>query len=873
MLKRISVLLLGGIIAGMLITRSHGAESPSVLEYLGQRASTMAAQLPAVPNDVAEWEKRAAEVRQKLSEVLGLPAREPMKAAVTGQKEVDDLVIEEVMYLWAQRAYVSANVVRLKEADGPRPGLVVPPGWLGHYTQPVYKNFVFHMARLGYVVLFIDDPHVGKRSAPYAGLYAAASAAGTQVMGVQVFDTLRGLDYMLTRADCDPGRIGVVGLCQGSEQAWLAGALESRFQFVVPVCGTTTYEGWARMPAFEGVALSDPSPYVADILRYTDWDQIDACIAPRPVLVVSNSGDNWWPVAGYDKVIETMSKVYGLHEAGDRFRHVRDLRSHDMTPYIPEIAPWTEARVKSLPCSDAPRLPCGTPDEDAHFKMLRYFQRRIAGQVESLPAEFATPSDWEAYRDKLLQWLGETCNLASMKPGADEVTAVAEEDGLVVETLSLGLDADFRCPALLVHQAGPVDGRCGSVILSHDGRQCISTPEIMEAARQIAARGYWVIVPEHASLNPESRQPAESRGLVSLYGVGDTVGLSPLALRVADDLAAFRYLAGRSEIDPERIVAAGLGVGGIDACLAALLESRIAGVAAVDVTTVRDWVANAAGERRSFTRIMPYLPAILTRTDLDYCYAAVAPRPLVVARLIDGWPNSGFEQVEAMTGRVYGLGGSRDALITLGPRGISPEREKSTPEGVQKQLLAAARTLMPAPPTPGMVGTKLGLRSRATVDSAVGLVWVVREMSGYGQEFVDGGYRLETWGFFNDNGPGEKGRVITPLIFKKEGDRYLLTAIGKTQTNAGTGLQSFPFDVLQGSDEVGDGYFFGWHTGEVAGKQNPGVVEFDDGPRDRMTILTLDGELANQKVVVDQPYREQSSYPRTYSIQAISRPK
>ncbi len=79
------------------------------------------------------------------------------------------------------------------------------------------------MAKLGYVVLFIDDPHIGKRRAPYAGLYAASSAAGIPVMGIQVFDTLRGLDYLLTRGDVDPGRIGLAGLCQGAEQVWLAG--------------------------------------------------------------------------------------------------------------------------------------------------------------------------------------------------------------------------------------------------------------------------------------------------------------------------------------------------------------------------------------------------------------------------------------------------------------------------------------------------------------------------------------------------------------------------------------------------------------------------------------------------------------------------
>jgi len=872
MLKRICFAMWTVWIVAMLVAPSQGAEPPSVLQYLGERASRMAAELPAVPDNVADWEKRRDQIRQDLSDVLGLPEREPMKAAVIDQKEDDELVVEEVMYLWAERAYVAANVVRPKDAGARCPGLVVPPGWLGHYTWPCYKSFVYHMARLGYVVLFIDDPHIGKRQAPYAGLYAVASAAGTQVMGIQVFDTLRGLDYMLTRPDVDPGRIGVVGLCQGAEQAWLAGALESRFQFVVPVCGTTTYEGWARMPAFEGVSLSDPSPYVANVLRYTDWDRINACIAPRPVLVASNSGDNWWPVAGYDKVIATMSKVYGLYDVGDRFRHIRDLRSHDMTPYIPDIAPWIEAQVEALDSSDAAPLPCGEPEEP-DFKMLRHFQRQIAARAESFPADFAAQADWEAHRREIVQWLREACNLDSLAPGEGEVVEVSEEDGIVVETLNLSLDTGLSCPAVLVHRAALPEQKRGSLILSHSSGQCMNDSDVVEAARGLAARGYWVIVPEHASLNPASLRPVESRGLVSFYGVADTVGLAPLALRVADDLAAFRYLAGRPEIDPGRIVAAGLGVGGIDACLASLLEDRIAGVASIDVTTFRDWAENVAPNRLSFTHVMPYLPSMLTKTDLDYCFAAVAPRPLVVARLIDGWPKSGFEQVEATASRVYGVCGCADALVVLGARGASEEREGSMPEGVAKQLIAAARAIMPAPPTPGVVGTKQGLKSRQTVDSAAGIVWVVGQMSGFEQEFVDEGYHLETWSFFNDNGEAQRGRVITPVIFKKEGDRYQLTGIGTTRTNTGEGLQTFPFEAVEGTDVVGEGYFFGWHTGDLTGRQNAGVVEFDNGPRDRMTILTLDGGLEGQKIAVGATYREQSSYPRTYSIQAVSKRK
>ena len=298
---------------------------------------------------------------------------------------------------------------------------------------------------------------------------------------------------------------------------------------------------------------------------------------------------------------------------------------------------------------------------------------------------------------------------------------------------------------------------------------------------------------------------------------------------------------------------------------------RSAGAACVDVTTFRDWADNLAPEQLNFSRVMPYLPSMLTVTDLDYCFAALAPRPLLIAQLIDGWPESGYEQVKAMTTHAYGLQQSEDALIQLGPRGVSKEQVDKMPEGVTKLLVAAARALMPAPPTPGVVGTPERLRSRKVVDSAGGIVWIVRQIDGYDQQFVDGGYRLDTWSFFNDNGAAQQGRVITPLIFRKEEDRYVLTGIGKTRENIGAGLQTFPFEPVEGTDQVGAGCYFGWHTGDLEGHRNAGVAEFDDAPRDRMTILTLGGGLSNQKIAPGETYRVQSEYPRAYSIHAVSR--
>lgn len=855
---------------------SFGQESPSVFDYLAGRAASMAAALPAVPNTVEDWEKQRTELVGELGEALGLPDRESMKAAVTYIKEEGDLVIEEVTYLWAEQTYVSATVIRAKQSDGRQPAIVMPSGSLGHYTFLPYRKFVDSMAGQGITVLFIDDPRTGRRQAPNAGLYAAASAAGIQSAGIQVFDALRGLDYLLTRADVDPGKIGIAGLGAGAMQSYMAAALEPRFQFVVAVGGTTTYASLTQA-APAGEAPGDPSAFVGGILEFTDMDRVAACLAPRPIFIAGRAGVGEWAIAGYDQVLRTMKATYGLHAAADRICQVPAGRSDDMTPHIPEITRWIDASVlPSLKGSDAAPAECCEVEEEPDFSMLGYVQRRIADQAASLPV---SQTEWQAHRDETIKWLRTSCGVDSMTPPPDQVIEAIEGDDMVTERIALGVDAGFRCPALLVRPAQPSQAKHAGVVLSHDDRQCAASAKIVEVTRRLVSAGYWVIVPDHASVHAQSLQRLADPERPSfygdeaarLYGPADVVGLSPLALRVAENLAAFRHLAARAEVNAEKIVVSGAGIGGVDACLAGLLEERVAGVASIDATTMRDFALNAAPGELRFFNLMPCLPSLLTKTDLDCLYGALAPRPLLAVWLKDGWPKSGFEQVTTTASAIYKLQQAEDALLTLGPRDVTEELEAATPDGVLKQLIAGARPLLPTPPQPGIVGNVEGLKSRAAADSAAGLIWIVAEMDGYEQEFVYGGYRMESWSFFNDNGDAQKGRLITPLLLRKKDDKYELTGVGTTRTNDGTGVQSFDFEPVQGTDTVDEGYFFGWHTGDLEGNHNPGVAEFQDAPEALMIILTADGQMTGQKPKIGDTYRIQSQFRRRYSVMGVSK--
>jgi dienelactone hydrolase len=635
-----------------------------VLKYLGERAARMAAVLPAIPQDQAAWEARRKEVRGTLVRLLGLPEREPMRAKILAAREDGDLVVEDVIYLWGERAYVSANVVRPRQPTGRLPALVVPPGWLGQLQEEYYRTFVYHMARRGHVLLFIDDPHVGQRSAPCAGLYATAASAGTQVMGIQVFDTLRGLDYLLTRADVDPGRIGVAGLCQGSEQTWLAAALDERFRIAVPVCGTTTYEGWAGMPSATGVHLSDPSPYVAGVLGCTDWHEIGACIAPRPVYIASNSGDNWWPVPGYDKVVATLEKTYGLYAQREAFRHLRDLRSHSLTPFIPELAPWIEERLRALPVSAEPCGPCLEP-VDPDLSMLRHMQRRICRQTDALPTSFADPQAGENYRRTVIDWLRQACDVQGLKLGEIGQASRQTVEGRVTEVVTVPQDQGLAVPMVVHYRATAAPERKPAIILSHDSYQSADEQALRAFADALADDGYLVVIPEHATPHKRGRRQIEN--ISSLYGASDTVRLPPLAMRVWDDLAAVRAIAGRTDVADARPAIIGLGIGGIDAAIAAALDQRIAALGVVGAITVRDWSECVAPNVNGFDRIMPYLSELTERTDWQWVYCAAAPRPLL---LVDGtdranWSAAGYVQVRKTAEQAYGLTGNSRLLTAV----------------------------------------------------------------------------------------------------------------------------------------------------------------------------------------------------------------
>ena len=182
--------------------------------------------------------------------MLGGPLdRTPLNARVIGTVERPGYRIEKVTFESRPRLYVTANLY-VPAGTGRRPAILGP---LGHSANgkawPSYQKLFSNLARKGYVVLAYDPFGQGERI-EYPGSRPGQSALGGGtseheyagrrliLLGAnfglfRAWDGIRGIDYLLTRAEVDPERIGCCGQSGGGTLTQFLAALDSRIRVAV----------------------------------------------------------------------------------------------------------------------------------------------------------------------------------------------------------------------------------------------------------------------------------------------------------------------------------------------------------------------------------------------------------------------------------------------------------------------------------------------------------------------------------------------------------------------------------------------------------------------------------------------------------------
>jgi dienelactone hydrolase len=272
--------------------------------------------------------------RRELYSLLGkLPARDrPIRGVKRDEREHDGYVLETWDLDLNGIENVPAYLARPRAASGRLPAVLFNHSHGGGYTigrtefiagreylQPM--PYAKALTDLGCVALCIDHWVFGERShTSELDTFKAMLWRGQVLWGMMVSDSLRAVDFLVTRDDVDSGRVGTVGMSMGSAMAWWLAALDERVKVTVDICCLTDYQA---LLADKGLGRHGVYYFVPDLLNHFTTAQINALIAPRAHLGIAGTRDKLTPLAGLDTIDRELTDVYARAGHPERWQLLR----------------------------------------------------------------------------------------------------------------------------------------------------------------------------------------------------------------------------------------------------------------------------------------------------------------------------------------------------------------------------------------------------------------------------------------------------------------------------------------------------------------------------------------------------------------------
>ncbi|NLO73376.1 MAG: alpha/beta hydrolase [candidate division WS1 bacterium] len=267
--------------------------------------------------------------RSELYSLLGdLPSRDrPISAETVAVEECEDYVLEKLVLDLNGLELAPAYFVRPHEVSGPTPTILYNHAHGGTYDggkeefvygrsalrKPAWATLI---ARQGWCGMCIDTWAFGeRRGRTESEIFKQMLWYGQVMWGMMVYDSIRAVDYLSSRPEVDPARLGTMGISMGSTMSWWLAALDPRIKVCVDICCLTDFHALIEAHGLDGHGIYY---YVPSLLKHFTTAQINTLIAPRAHLSLAGDYDCLTPVAGLERIDAELQEVYaqaGVPEA------------------------------------------------------------------------------------------------------------------------------------------------------------------------------------------------------------------------------------------------------------------------------------------------------------------------------------------------------------------------------------------------------------------------------------------------------------------------------------------------------------------------------------------------------------------------------
>lgn len=640
----------------------------SIIRNMNQAAVNRKALLAGIESK-AQIASRAATVRSQLWEILGgRPTETPLHPRTVGAIDRTGYRIEKVVFESMPEVYVTANLYLPTTGKPPYPGIIVP---LGHTANgKVYRNYQYayqNLARKGYVVLAYDPFGQGeRRQYLHSGRPSFTSGEHTQAgrpmilfgsgfARYRVWDGIRSLDYLLTRFEVDPQRIGCTGHSGGGTMTMYLVALDSRIRVAVAV--EANFENMAG-PYYDppGAIADAEQDLVGSLPLQLDRGDLLANFAPKPLLMsytVHDQGQTYSPV--YEEAIQEnyqeLVRIYGILGAGDKVELFAGHLPHELDVFQRRaMYGWFNrwfgkmdvgVEEEDFDASPDTALNCTTTGQvltSLGGKSVVQLNRERAKELLP-PGLFSIQgTDPSSARAQIRARLARLLALPSKRtPLEERILSSGVGRKLRIDEIQYESEPGVRITGWLVRPKE--EAIRPFVLFISDGLadEAVAEPSVLD---EILSHGNAICAINLRAIGlstprPPSGGPVFYRGmdLKERFAWTNLVLGTPLiGQRVWDILRALDYLRERPDVNTSQIRILGSGPAGLAALMAAALDESVQSV--LIQRTLATYFSVVDSEDYSLA-LDWFVPRILQHFDIPDIAAAIYPRPVWVINALD----------------------------------------------------------------------------------------------------------------------------------------------------------------------------------------------------------------------------------------------
>lgn len=305
-----------------------------ITSYLREQLAQHPPKLAFSAADQEAWLAWKQALREKLYQLLSpWPAPAAICARTCAVEEAGTHWREAVELTSEGHPPISGYLLRPKRTVGTRPAILALHGHgpgkaevVGLEPGDAQEPYGLRMVEAGYMVFSFDFFPFGTRketdhNARDGYEYTCNSTLirtlllGYNLLTLNLFDVSRALDYVSSRPDVDPQRIGVMGSSYGGTASMYAAILDERLKAVVLSCSLGEYRG-------HGVELDELCgvQVVPGILQWAEMGDVAGLLAPLPLYAESARGDPFFPWKYTEPVLARLREIYEVAGAADHLQ-------------------------------------------------------------------------------------------------------------------------------------------------------------------------------------------------------------------------------------------------------------------------------------------------------------------------------------------------------------------------------------------------------------------------------------------------------------------------------------------------------------------------------------------------------------------------